>query len=61
MIDKIKNKTNKNNYAFIDAQNLYLAIKELGWKIDYKKFRIYLKEKYKVAYNKKTPHKDETS
>lgn len=38
----------QNNYAFIDGQNLYLAIKELGWKIDYKKFRVYLREKYKV-------------
>ncbi|MFH1030276.1 MAG: NYN domain-containing protein [bacterium] len=38
----------QNNYAFIDGQNLYLAIKELGWKIDYKRFRVYLKEKYKV-------------
>lgn len=38
-----------NNYAFIDSQNLYLAIKELGWKLDYKKFRIYLKEKHNVS------------
>lgn len=38
----------QKNYAFIDAQNLYLAIKELGWKVDYKRFRVYLKEKYKV-------------
>jgi len=37
-----------NNYAFIDGQNLYLAIQELGWKLDYKKFRIYLREKYAV-------------
>jgi len=37
-----------NNYAFIDGQNLYLAIGEIGWKIDYKKFRKYLKEKYGV-------------
>lgn len=36
------------NYAFIDGQNLYLAILELGWKLDYKKFRVYLKEKYGV-------------
>ncbi len=35
-----------NNYAFIDGQNLYLAIKEMGWKLDYKRFRVYLKEKY---------------
>lgn len=47
MTKKDKEK-NLNNYAFIDGQNLYLAIKELGWKIDYKKFRVYLKEKYKV-------------
>lgn len=38
----------ENNYAFIDGQNLYLAIRELGWKLDYKKFRVYLKEKYGV-------------
>lgn len=41
-------KTKENNYAFIDAQNLYLAIAELGWKLDYKRFKIYLKEKYGV-------------
>ena len=37
-----------NNYAFIDSQNLNLGVRESGWKLDYKKFRIYLKEKYKV-------------
>mgnify|MGYP001574959541 FL=1 len=37
-----------NNYAFIDGQNLYLAIQGLGWKLDYKKFRVYLREKYAV-------------
>lgn len=36
------------NYAFIDAQNLYLSIKNIGWGLDYKKLRIYLKEKYRV-------------
>lgn len=41
-------KIQQNNYAFIDAQNLYLAIAEFGWKVDYKKFRVYLKEKYGV-------------
>lgn len=40
---------NQNNYAFIDSQNLYLAIKELGWKLDYQRFRVYLKEKYNVS------------
>src|SRR3989344_3451624 len=37
-----------NNYAFIDAQNLHLGIKKLGWKLDHQKFRIYLREKYAV-------------
>ena len=43
-----RNKNTENNYAFIDAQNLYLAIQELGWKLDYKRFRVYLKEKYSI-------------
>jgi uncharacterized LabA/DUF88 family protein len=36
------------NYAFIDSQNLNLGIKSLGWKLDFRRFRIYLREKYKV-------------
>ena len=39
---------NNTVYAFIDSQNLNLGIKSLGWKLDYKKFRLYLKNKYKV-------------
>ena len=42
-------KKEAKNYAFIDGQNLYLGIRELGWKLDYKRFRVYLKEKYGVA------------
>ncbi|MFT5180071.1 MAG: uncharacterized LabA/DUF88 family protein [Candidatus Paceibacteria bacterium] len=38
-----------NNYAFIDSQNVYRSIKSLGWKIDWMKFRIYLKEHYSVT------------
>jgi len=39
----------QNNYAFIDGTNLYLAIRDyLGWKLDNKKFRAYLSEKYGV-------------
>lgn len=38
-----------NNFAFIDSQNLNLAIRDLGWRLDFKKFRIYLAEKYKVS------------
>jgi methylmalonyl-CoA mutase cobalamin-binding subunit len=37
-----------SNYAFIDSQNVYLSIKNQGWKIDFAKFRRYLKEKYHV-------------
>ncbi|MFH1218280.1 MAG: NYN domain-containing protein [Candidatus Peregrinibacteria bacterium] len=36
------------NYAFIDSQNLNLGIRDAGWKLDYKKFFIYLREKYEV-------------
>ena len=35
-------------YAFIDSQNLNLGVRDLGWKLDFKKFLIYLKDKYKI-------------
>lgn len=35
-------------YAFIDSQNLNLAVQKSGWRLDFRKFRIYLKDKYKV-------------
>lgn len=53
----------KNNYAFIDGQNLNLGVKNdvwrsfgsdwyactyRGWQLDYRKFRVYLKDKYNV-------------
>ena len=41
--------TRKNNYAFIDAQNLNLGVQRLGWKLDFRRFRVYLKEKYLVT------------
>jgi hypothetical protein len=37
----------ENNYAFIDSQNLYLAIKSFGWAVDWAKFRVYFKGYYK--------------
>jgi len=37
------------NVAFIDGQNLYLGTKADGWKIDLKKLRIYLRDKYNVS------------
>ena len=36
-------------YAFVDSQNLNLGIQSLGWRLDYKKFRLYLKNKYGVS------------
>lgn len=36
------------NYAFIDSQNLNLSIRNLGWKLDFYRFRKYLKDKYKI-------------
>lgn len=37
------------NYAFIDSQNLNLGVKSQGWKLDWRKFRQYLKNKYNVT------------
>lgn len=39
----------KSNLAFIDGQNLYLGTTQNGWAVDYKKFRIYLRDKYHVT------------
>jgi uncharacterized LabA/DUF88 family protein len=37
------------NYAFIDSQNLNLGTQKLGWKMDWRKFRQFLKQKYNVT------------
>ena len=39
----------QNNYAFIDSNNLYLSILEQGWRLDFKRFRKYLKHRYGVS------------
>lgn len=39
----------KNNFAFIDSQNLNLSIRSLGWKLNFRRFRVYLREKYNVT------------
>lgn len=36
------------NYAFIDSQNLNLGVKSLGWTLDWRKFRQYLRNKYNI-------------
>ncbi len=38
-----------NNYAFIDSQNLNLGVLSLGWRLDFSRFRVYLKDKYDVT------------
>ena len=35
-------------YAFIDAQNLNMGVRDLGWKLDWQRFRVYLSHKYRV-------------
>jgi len=45
-----KEKRLPTTYTFIDASNLfYGGEKSLGWKIDYHKLLVYLKEKYKIS------------
>lgn len=40
----------ENNYAFIDSTNLHKGVtKNLGWNLDYKKFRRLLLERYGVT------------
>jgi uncharacterized LabA/DUF88 family protein len=42
--------TNKlNNFAFIDSQNVNLGVRAQGWRLDFARFRIYLKDKYSVT------------
>ncbi len=42
----------KANFAFIDNENVNVSVKRLGWKIDWAKFRKWLKEDFdvEVAY-----------
>ena len=41
-------KENHITYAYIDGANLEKGLDRLGWKLDYKKFRIWLSDKYSV-------------
>jgi len=47
-VDKIFMKHPKKNFAYIDGANLHKGIAGLGWKLDYRRFRIWLTEKYGV-------------
>lgn len=41
-------KRKQRNYAFIDSQNVNLAIRSLHWRLDWRKLRVYLREHYNV-------------
>jgi uncharacterized LabA/DUF88 family protein len=41
-------KKSQSNYAFIDGNNLHLSVINIGWQLDYGKFRQYLSDKYDV-------------
>ena len=36
-------------FAFIDSQNLNLGVRSQGWRLDWRKFRQYLRNKYSVS------------
>jgi len=39
----------QTNYAFADGTNLHRTMQEIGWDLDYHRFRIYLSEHYGVG------------
>ncbi len=39
---------NENNFAYIDGANLHKGVADLGWALDYKRFRVWLKDKYNI-------------
>ncbi|MEK7665600.1 MAG: hypothetical protein AAB337_01830 [Patescibacteria group bacterium] len=39
----------RNNFAYIDGANLYKGVAGDGWKLDYRRFRVWLEEKYGVS------------
>lgn len=44
-----KRPANPRVYAFIDSQNLNLGVQKFGWKLDWRKFRQFLADKYGVT------------
>lgn len=46
---RIRKRKGLGNFAFIDSQNLNLGIQKMGWKMDWRKFRQFLKDKYNVT------------
>lgn len=46
---KRKSRKPQQVYAFIDSQNLNLGVQKVGWKMDWRAFRAYLKNNYNVT------------
>ena len=44
----MKKQKRQKVYALIDSQNLNLGVRSQGWTLDFRRFRTYLKDKYKV-------------
>jgi len=44
-----RKKPSSNIYAFIDSQNLNLGTQRVGWKLDWRKFRKYLRDEHGVT------------
>ena len=42
-------KKHKNNFAFIDSQNLNLSIRNQNWELDFAKFFQFLKNKFRTS------------
>ncbi|MBI4158044.1 MAG: NYN domain-containing protein [Candidatus Yanofskybacteria bacterium] len=38
----------ENNFAYIDGANLHKGVDDLGWKLDYKRLRLWLDNKYNI-------------
>jgi len=47
-VKNTRTRQKKYNYAFIDSQNLNLGIQRAGFKLDWKKFREYLRDEFDV-------------
>ncbi|MDL2342267.1 MAG: NYN domain-containing protein [Patescibacteria group bacterium] len=41
--------TKPTTFAFVDSQNLNLGTQRMGWKLDWRKFREYLRDTYNVT------------
>ncbi|MBI4449758.1 NYN domain-containing protein [Candidatus Uhrbacteria bacterium] len=38
----------EQNFAYIDAANLHKGAQDLGWELDYQRFRVWLQERYGI-------------